>query len=180
MTLRHARLNDIPALLSLQQSCHISEVARELMPQGFLNTILDAQALQRAIEDEQAIYLVESLGKPIAMAVCASWEFWSGSASVSARADALEQLHQGINRSNSYFWGPVCIDPMHRGQGLFEELFFTSRHAQASRYQYVYSYVHINNERSLAAHIHKAGFLYVRDFEQGLDSYCELIRATDD
>ncbi|NKF49923.1 hypothetical protein G3R49_04975 [Shewanella sp. WXL01] len=117
----------------------------------------------------------------VAMAVCASWQFWQCSATLTQLSGSLVNIShkQGvITPANSYFWGPVCVGEQCRGQGVFAKLYEYSAMEMATNYQFVYTYVHQDNARSLAAHINKAGFSYIKDIEFNGDTFKELINTT--
>ncbi|WP_114766817.1 GNAT family N-acetyltransferase [Vibrio rhodolitus] len=181
MEVRAARIEDIEQIVTLQESCHVGNLDLSEQSDGFLNTVIDADLLAQAIEQEQAIFVAELDQRIIAMAACASWQFWQCSTAltnVAKRLDATLSENIAVNSTNSYFWGPVCVDKTSRGQGVFEQLFNFSCAAKSSRFRYVYTYVHEDNARSFAAHTKKVGFRYTKDFELNAQIFREMTRET--
>jgi len=181
MEVRRATVNDIDEIVKLQESCHISNVNEAEKSDGFLNTVLDAQLLRPIIEQEGAVFVAVLDGKVVAMAVCASWHFWAFSKALSTVSNNLKSVRgydNELTRTNSYFWGPVCVGKECRGQGVFEQLFTYSRAEMSKTYPFVYTYVHEDNARSFAAHTKKAGFNFIKDFELNGQVFKEMVRET--
>ena len=115
------------------------------------------------------------------MAVCASWDYWAFSEGLSKVSNNLKHV-QGYNaeltRTNSYFWGPVCVGKECRGNGVFEKLFTYSRSEMGKTYPFVYTYVHEENARSFAAHTKKASFMFTNDFKLNGQVFKEMVRET--
>ncbi|WP_260260280.1 GNAT family N-acetyltransferase [Vibrio intestinalis] len=174
-----ARLSDIPAIVELQQQCHVSQLDTDDKQDGFLNTVLTDEYLTPAINNEQSVYIGLIEGQVVAMAVCASWYYWQFSPTLTSVGEGLTQPQHnafGINRENSVFWGPVCIAKAHRGRGSFEGLFeFTRKACEAD---YIYTYVHQDNHRSLAAHVNKAHFSPLGELDINDQPFIELAIKT--
>ncbi|MGF1687592.1 GNAT family acetyltransferase [Photobacterium japonica] len=187
MHIRRATTDDIDSLIALQTSCHIAHVSCSEKSDGFLNTVLPVELLRTVIDTEDAIFVVEETQDPqhpptiVAMAICASWGFWSFSDNLVRIAEQLVNVpyRKGpLTQSNSYFWGPVCVSKTYRGQGVFEALFAYSLNAMQSRYPFVYTYVHTDNVRSYVAHTTKAGFIFTQHIAINGQMFCEMVRET--
>ncbi|MDK9738257.1 GNAT family acetyltransferase [Vibrio sp. D404a] len=182
MEVRAAKVEDIEQIVELQKSCHVSNLDASDKSDGFLNTVLGEELLKQVIEQEQAVFVVEFNRAIVGMAVCASWAFWQCSEALTKVANGLGSVEvEGavLTKSNSYFWGPVCVGKACRGQGVFEQLFTFSSLVKSSDYPYVYTYVHKDNTRSFAAHTNKVGFRYIKDFELNEQIFQEMIRPTE-
>ncbi|GAL03188.1 acetyltransferase GNAT family [Photobacterium aphoticum] len=211
MQYRRATTDDIDSLIALQNSYHIANVSRNEKSDGFLNTVLPAELLRTVINDECAVFVAEampvqqineeqspsgqkhagqtlsgdtkseSVPEIVAMAVCASWGFWSFSESLNRIAEQLVHVpyNKGpLTQSNSYFWGPVCVSKACRGQGVFEGLFTFSLNAMQPHYPFVYTYVHTDNLRSYVAHTEKADFVFTQHIAINGQMFCEMVRET--
>ncbi|MBY6186685.1 GNAT family N-acetyltransferase [Marinobacter hydrocarbonoclasticus] len=181
MEIRPATVSDIDGLVRLQQQCHIGSLSELARRDGFLNTVLDSALLIRLIESEGTVFVAAEGPHLAAMAVCASWRFWRCSAaltSVANRLDAHGDSNDAPSSANSYFWGPVCVDPEKRGQGIFDALFHQSRAAMSERYRYVYTYVHQDNPHSIQAHSRKAGFDTLGPLELEGETFITMARKT--
>lgn len=181
MEIRTAKLEDIRQLVALQESCHVSNLDESDKSDGFLNTVLDQGLLKQVIQQEEAVFVAEIDHVIVAMAVCASWQFWrcsEGLTSVATKLSTVTIESTQLNTTNSYFWGPVCVGKGSRGQGVFEKLFQFSCKSKSGEFPYVYTYVHQDNARSFSAHTQKAGFTYVKDFELNGQIFQEMVRPT--
>ncbi|MBW3696672.1 GNAT family N-acetyltransferase [Vibrio sp. T187] len=181
MKVRQAALADIPQLVELQHQCHITNLDEVEKADGFLNTVLSDALLETAILNEQCVYIAEVDGVAAGLAVCASWQYWSISPTLSKLSEQLSTIKiesQSLSRENSYFWGPVCVSKAFRGQGVFEALFTQSRSALSSKYKFVYTYVHQDNHRSYIAHTKKAQFTKVKSITLNEEPFDELVRVT--
>ncbi|KXF80971.1 GNAT family N-acetyltransferase [Enterovibrio coralii] len=158
---RLAERKDVDALVALQVASHISNVDGDCQKQGFLNTVLPAECLEKAMDSEKAVYVAEQSGEVVAMAVCASWDFWAFSPSLSNVATELPKLtpEQSLNEHTSVFWGPVCVAQHCRGQGIFERLFAYVLREQINKKPFIFTYVHEDNEVSLTVHQKKCRML---------------------
>ncbi|MEH0673145.1 hypothetical protein, partial [Vibrio owensii] len=181
MEIRAAKLEDISQIVELQKSCHVSNLDESDKSDGFLNTVMDEELLTQVIEQEQAIFVAELNNTIVAMAACASWKFWECSEGLTSVANKLSSVVVGssqLSSTNSYFWGPVCVDKACRGEGVFEKLFRFSCEVRSVEFPYVYTYVHKDNARSFVAHTNKAGFNYTKDFELNGQTFQEMVRET--
>ncbi|PSW21703.1 GNAT family N-acetyltransferase [Photobacterium sanctipauli] len=181
MEVRQAAVADLEGIIALQQQCYVGNLNSDEKQEGFLNTVLDEQLIARAIEQESAVFVAVEEGVVIGLAVCASWQYWSFSPSLTELASRLSEVeYDGMvfNRNNSYFWGPVCVSKGHRGKGVFEQLFLSSKAVLSKNYPLVYSYVHCDNLRSFAAHTVKVGFRYTKDFNLSGQCYKGIVYKT--
>lgn len=179
MELRKANLSDIPAIVELQNKCHVSQLDAADKQDGFLNTVLNDEYLAPAINDEQSVYIGLVENQVVAMAVCASWHYWQFSATLKSVGEQLVQPQHkafGVTQENSVFWGPVCIAKAHRGQGSFELLFEFAK--SACQVDCIYTYVHQDNQRSLAAHVNKAHFTPLGELDINGQPFIELAIKT--
>ena len=181
MEIRHATVTDIDDIVELQEAFNILNLSEADKTDGFLNTVLNTQLLHAVIETENAVFVAELNNKIVAMAVCASWGFWSFSETLSKIADGLTNVHyrnRPLSKTNTYFWGPVCVGKESQGQGVFKALFDYSCREMRNEYPMVYTYIHADNSRSYAAHTKKTGFEFIKDFEINGQVFKELVRET--
>ena len=70
-----------------------------------------------------------------------------------------------ISYTNSYQYGPVCIDSELRGTDLFLRLFEEMRVEFSTRYPVGITFINQVNQRSYEAHTRKIGMAVVDTFE---------------
>ena len=81
--------------------------------------------------------------------------------------------------SETYQYGPMCVDRSIRGTGAFEKLFFTSLAQWKEQFPIMLTFVNQINKRSENAHNNKAGMETVGTFDFNNNHYFLMAIRTD-
>ena len=81
--------------------------------------------------------------------------------------------------SDSYQYGPMCVDRSIRGTGAFEDLFFASLEQFRERFPIMLTFVNQINKRSENAHRNKAHMETIGTFDFGDNHYFLMGIRTD-
>ncbi|UPL47565.1 GNAT family N-acetyltransferase [Hymenobacter sublimis] len=176
-----ASLEDIDGVLALHRKYQLATIAEEDKPDGFVTTAFTREQLTQLIEQEQGLTVATHEGQVVAYVMAASWQFWSGwpiFAYMIAQLPTLTYAGRQLSTTNSYQYGPICIDKPHRGSGVLERIFDFSRAQMAVRYPVLVTFINRINTRSYAAHTQKLGLEVIREFELNGNQYYELAYDT--
>lgn len=177
MLYRNATVDDIPKIETLQKKYHVSFISEEDRKSGFVTTLFTSEQLIELIETENGVALACDGDIIAAYAMAASWEFWSKWPLFQFMIADLENVTyagQTLNTTNSYQYGPVCIDMTYRGQGVLNDLFQFSARQMGKRYPILITFINHLNPRSFAAHTKKVGLDVIKDFTFNGNNYYEL------
>ena len=176
-----ATLGDVDGILALQHKYHIDSIQEKYRADGFVTTPFSKEQLVSLINLEQGLFVAKKDNQVVAYLMAASWDFWSAWEMFRFMIDGLSKLKylgQEINTSNSYQYGPICIDSSVRGSGLLEEFFDFSREVMSHKYPILITFVNKNNPRSIAAHTKKLGLEVICEFEFNNNQYLEMVYDT--
>lgn len=177
MIYRNATARDIPQIEALQQQYHISSIREEDKKNGFVTTLFTAEQLLELIEREDGISLACDGEAVVAYAMAGSWDYWSKwplFQHMIADLPNTVYLGQTLTTTNSYQYGPVCIDITYRGRGVLESLFRSSTSQMSARYPILITFINQINGRSFAAHTRKVGLDVIKTFDFNGNHYYEL------
>jgi GNAT superfamily N-acetyltransferase len=73
-----------------------------------------------------------------------------------------------------YLMGQICIAKQYRGQGLFQQLYYTHRDMMRKKYQLCITEISTSNPRSLRAH-EKIGFKTIHTFRDDSDEWATVV-----
>ena len=175
MIARLATELDIDGILQLQALNLYANLHKSKLSQGFVTTpITDAQ-IKDAIA-LKGVFVLENSNAIVGYAYAADWDFFSQWAIFHYMVSRFPQLQfQGhkITTSNTFQYGPVCIDKVLRGKGVFPQLFATMRSSLANRFPIGLIFINQINLRSLAAH-QKLHLKIIDEFQFNNNSYYTL------
>ena len=77
MKYRLALLEDIPAILQLQELYHVSTISEKDKPDGFVTTLFTEEQFKELIEKEKGMSLACDGDRIVGYAMAASWKYWS-------------------------------------------------------------------------------------------------------
>lgn len=177
MLYRNATIDDIPKIEELQKKYHVSFISDEDKKSGFVTTLFTKEQLTELIQTEDGIAIACDGDVIAAYAMAASWEFWSKWPLFQFMIADLENVTyagQILSTTNSYQYGPVCIDMAYRGQGVLQDLFLFSARQMSKRYPILITFINHLNPRSFAAHTKKVGLDVIKDFSFNGNNYYEL------
>lgn len=178
---RHAKTDDIAAVLNLHYRYQADSINEEDKEDGFITTAFNPDQLAELIDNEKGLFVAVKENEIIAYAMSASWEFWSHWPMFAHMVKNLSNLHysgQTLSTENSYQYGPVCVDKSVRGQGVLEDIFNYSLQAMSERYPILITFINKINPRSYAAHTQKVGLDIIHEFEYNNNQYYELACST--
>jgi hypothetical protein len=182
---RLATAADIAGIQALQAAnllTHLS--AADRAANGFVTTPFSPAQIQTLI-DQRGVFVVEPAVEPAAAiagyAMAGSWDFfcqWPIFEEMVSRFGRFQFQGQTLTLTNSFQYGPVCIDLALRGQGILPVLFGQVRSEMATRFPIGYTFINQANPRSLAAHRRKLGLEVVDEFEFNGGTFSGLAFAT--
>lgn len=181
MQFKIAELSDIDATLKLHTKYQIDNIKKEDKADGFVTTPFTREELSKLILEEKGLFIAKNEEVVLGYVMAASWEFWSKWEMFRFMINDLENLNylgQQLTTTNSYQYGPVCIDKTLRGSGLLESLFDIAREEMAKRYPILVTFVNKNNPRSYAAHKRKLGLTIIQEFSYNNNEYYEFVYDT--
>ncbi len=181
MQLKIADLTDIDGVLELHSKYQIDTIAEEDKKDGFVTTSFTKNLLSELINEEKGLSIAKIDGKVIAYAMSASWQFWSRWPMFSHMIKDLpnlEYIGRKLSASNSYQYGPVCVDKSVRGSGVLEKIFDFAIEQMSKRYPIMVTFINKTNPRSYEAHTRKLGLEVIQEFEYNNNNYYELVYDT--
>ncbi|MSP37180.1 MAG: N-acetyltransferase [Deltaproteobacteria bacterium] len=164
---RRALPADYPAIVQLNAANFITNLAADERADGFLSAVFTL---------DQTAAMAEDLGTTVAIVdgqlagfLCAFRnEFNHGSPVVAKMIESYDRLRfdgQLLNTYKSYAYGPVCIDRVHRRQGLLRGLFEAQKRDLAGRFEVGVALIARANQHSMDAHVAGLGMTDVGSFE---------------
>lgn len=181
MKLQVATLNDIDQILSLHSKYQIDTIEPKDKIDGFITTSFTKKQLEELIKEEQGAFIAIQNDKVVGYVMSASWQYWSKWDIYVYMASELPNIkykNTHLTATNSYQYGPVCIDKNVRGSGVFEKLFYFALSRMEKRYKFLVTFINKINTRSYEAHTRKIGLDVVCEFEFNNNHYYELVCDT--
>lgn len=176
-----AGFDDVEEVLDLHFRYQVDSISEEDKKDGFVTTPFTREELTALIEKEKGLFIAREGGAVVAYAMAASWEFWSVWPMFAHMIKGLHRLSYGgevLSTSNSFQYGPICVDKSVRGTGVLQGLFDFMKETMASRYPILVTFVNKNNPRSFAAHSRKLGLEVIDEFEFNGNHYYEMVCLT--
>ena len=177
MVITQATVKDMEGVMALLKANHVSNMTEEEKKNGFVTTNLTEEQFVRLVEEEDGVTIAKDGDKIVAFALAASWDYWKEWPLFQYMIELLPQnTYNGetLSTTNSYQYGPVCVDKDYRGTGVFEKVFFASLANMEKRFPYMITFVNKVNPRSYAAHTRKALLDEVMDFSWNNNNYWML------
>jgi hypothetical protein len=171
--LEQATLNDIEGVLDLQKLYLVSNLSEEEKKAGFVTTPFSVDQLTFVINNG-GLFLAKDNAKTIAYIFAESWDFFSQYPifeHMISLFPKLSFLDFEINTTNSFQYGPICIDKEYRGKGLINSLFEFMRIHIEKRYPLSVTFINKTNVPSLKAHTEKLKWTVIGDFEFNNNNY---------
>jgi hypothetical protein len=179
--LKVAKLDDIDGVIKLQHKYHVDSIDEKNKADGFVTTAFTKQQLSTLVTKEQGLFIGVKNKKVVAYVMAASWQYWSQwplFAYMIKRLHKVEYLSQTLNTSNSYQYGPVCLDTDIRGSGALEDIFDFARNEMSKKYLILVTFINVTNTRSYVAHTKKLGLEVLNKFEFNQNQYYQLVYDT--
>ena len=94
-----------------------------------------------------------------------------------SRFPQLNFQGNSLTTSNTFQYGPICIDMEFRGSGLINLLFDFMRSNMVKKLPFSVTFINKINERSRKAHVEKLGWKIVNEFQfNGNDYYYLMLK----
>lgn len=192
VTYRVATFEDIPQILTLHARYQVDTISEHDKKDGFITTAFSEAQLTELIRQEKGLFVATrsklshsststDRDEIVAYVMAASWQFWS---QWPMFAYMIQNLHKTsyagyqLNTTNSYQYGPICVDKSVRGNGVFEGIFQFSREQMSTRFPVLITFINKINPRSFAAHTKKVNLDVINEFEYNNNQYYELACLT--
>ena len=158
---------DIPQILLLQSKYLVSNLTAEEKKEGFVTTPFTIQQIEQIIV-EDGLFIAIDDDKVIAYVYAGSWDYfsqWPIFPFMTNRFDNLSFNNTTISTTNSFQYGPICIDIEYRGTSLLKNIFEFMRVNLHSRYPISVTFINKINGRSFKAHTDKLKWIVIDEFE---------------
>ena len=180
MITRAALESDIDGILKLQSLNLYSNLSDAQRTEGFVTTPFTVKQI-KSLLSQTGVFVAENEGMVVGYAFAGNWDFFSQWAIFPYMVSRFEQLafqETQVTASNTFQYGPVCIERTMRGSGVFPKLIGTMRSSFATRYPVGVTFINKSNSRSLAAHTRKLDLKIIDEFEFNSNSYYSLAFST--
>ncbi len=167
---------DINGILSLQEKYLYRNLSEEDRKKGFVTTPFTIAQLEEIIAQD-GIFVAEKENTIIAYAFAGSWKYfeqWEIFNFMVSRFPELSFQGREITTTNSFQYGPVCIDENHRGKGLLNEIFEEMRLEFRKKYPLSITFINKVNVISEKAHTKKLGWEIIDEFQFNNNTYIGL------
>jgi hypothetical protein len=171
--LQVAKTTDIPGILALQELYLVSNMTEEEKKSGFVTTPFSVAQLQEVI-DQEGLFIAKDNTKIIAYIFAASWNYFSQWAIFNHMTPLLPEItfrDFKLTTSNTFQYGPICIDKKYRGKGLINPFFDFMRVHLLKKFPVSITFINKTNLPSQKAHIEKLKWEVVGDFEFNNNNY---------
>jgi hypothetical protein len=162
-----ATKKDIDGVLALQSKYLISNLSDEEKKEGFVTTPFLVEQIEQIIQ-EDGLFVATHNQQIIAYVYAGSWDYfsqWAIFPFMTKRFEELSFLNTAITTTNSFQYGPICIDKPYRGTGLINDIFELMRLTLKVKYPISITFINKINDRSIKAHVNKLGWVVVDEFE---------------
>jgi hypothetical protein len=112
-----ATITDIPGILMLQEKYLVTNLTVEQKKNGFVTTPFTTEQLTEIIH-QTGLFIAKNNDQIIAYAFAGSWQYfsqWPIFNVITKRFADLTFKDLKITTTNSFQYGPVCIDEKYRG-----------------------------------------------------------------
>ena len=187
MVIRHATVDDIPGVRALLKKYHRDTISDEDRPNGFVTTAITDEQLTQLIEEENGVMIIadpKEDGPDDVYAFCfaAPWEFWASWPLFAYMIEIMPEYEfegKNVVVSETYQYGPMCVDSSIRGTGAFADLFYASLADFKDRFPVMITFVNSINGRSENAHNNKAHMETIGTFDFNDNHYLMMAIRTD-
>lgn len=168
-----AKNKDIEGVIALQDIYLVSNMTEEEKASGFVTTPFSVEQLKEVIRQD-GLFIAKDNNKIIAYIFAASWEYFSQWAIFNHMTRMLSELSFkdfSLTDTNTFQYGPICIDKKYRGKGLINPFFDFMRTHLMQRFPVSITFINKTNVPSQKAHIEKLKWSVVGDFEFNNNNY---------
>ncbi|MBK9737909.1 MAG: GNAT family acetyltransferase [Saprospiraceae bacterium] len=173
---RKATLEDIEGILNLQHIYLYTNLSPEDRLKGFVTTPFTSSQVRQVIHDE-GLFVASDNGSIIGYVFSGTWAYfssWPIFPFMLSSISGMTYQNTIINDTNTFQYGPVCIDKAYRGTSLFQELFEEMRIHLAEKFAVGMTFINKINSHSYHAHTRKLGLEVISEFYFNGNTYYAL------
>jgi hypothetical protein len=173
IVLEIAQLSDINGILDLQEQYLVSNLSEEEKKSGFVTTPFSVAQLTQIIGQE-GLFVAKDKQRIIAYIFAGSWNYfsqWPIFNHMTSLFPKLQFRDFEITTTNSFQYGPICIDKKYRGQGLINRFFEFMRMHVVKKYPLSITFINKTNIPSKKAHTEKLAWIIIGEFEFNSNNY---------
>jgi hypothetical protein len=177
VTVTKASTFDIPKILALHKSNLLKNLTPQDQQDGFLTIELSEQQFEN-LNKGLAIFAAKDNDQLLGFLVTQTVDTAISSSLVSTMIKRFpEALYRArpLSGYRAFIYGPVCVDKLHRGQGILESMFNVMLQTLKGQYDVGVAFVSKRNPRSFHAHHDKLGMQVVDTFEFNEERYSTLV-----
>ena len=181
MIYRRGTAADIDQVLVLQQKYLLANLPETSRAEGFVTTPFTVDQLKEII-DFEGFFVAEDNKKIVAYVVVCSWDFftrWPIFAHMASRFSNLSFEGFKIDTTNTFEYGPICIDSEYRNKGVLQNLFEAMRVGMKDRFKVSVTFINKLNKRSFSAHTQKLNLKVIDEFSFNQHDFYTLAFWTD-
>jgi hypothetical protein len=168
-----ARNSDIQGVLALQDLYLVSNMTEEEKTSGFVTTPFTVEQIQEVIRQE-GLFIAKDDNKIIGYIFAAGWDYFSQWAIFKYMIPMLPELsfkNFKLTDTNTFQYGPICIDKKYRGKGLINPFFNFMRIHIMKRFPVGVTFINKTNIPSQKAHLEKLKWAVIGDFQFNNNNY---------
>ncbi|MCZ8227711.1 GNAT family N-acetyltransferase [Flavobacterium sp.] len=167
---------DIPGIVALHQTNLVVNLTEVEKQGGFVTTALTVAQIQTVIQ-QQGVFIAKDDNSIIGFIIAADWEFfkqWPIFEYMIQLFPSFSFKNFEITTTNSFQYGPICIDKNYRGQGIITELFDYMRIQMMEKYPLSLTFINKINIPSYKAHAEKLCWEVIDEFHYNSNVYYVL------
>lgn len=168
-----AKKTDIEGVVALQSVYLVSNMTEEEKASGFVTTPFSVEQLQQVIRQE-GLFIAKDNDKIIAYIFAASWDYFSQWPIFNHMTPLLPELkfkEFKMTDTNTFQYGPICIDKKYRGKGLINSFFNFMRIHLMKKFPVSITFINKTNIPSQKAHIEKLKWSVLGEFQFNTNNY---------
>ncbi|MBP6236284.1 MAG: hypothetical protein KA536_09090 [Saprospiraceae bacterium] len=176
MTILPATPTHIPGIITLQNKYLYAYLTAEERKKGFVTTPFTELQIEKAI-DEKGLFIAIDGELVVGYVFAGTWAYFSAWPIFPLMIERLMGKNFGdmiISDTNTFQYGPVCIDEKYRGTGLFNLLFEGMRIEMAKKIPIGLTFINQINTHSYHAHTKKLGLEMIDTFSFNGNEYYTL------
>ncbi|MGL2988229.1 GNAT family N-acetyltransferase [Flavobacterium sp. RSSA_27] len=172
--IKTATEDDIPGIVALHKANLVVNLTEVEKQGGFVTTALTIAQIQTVIK-QQGLFIAKMEDAIIGFIIAADWEFfkqWPIFEFMMQLFPSFYFKNFEITTTNSFQYGPICIDKKYRGQGIITALFEYMRIHMKEKYPLSLTFINKTNIPSYKAHTKKLVWEVIDEFQfNGNDYY---------
>lgn len=176
MTILPATPAHIPGIIILQNKYLFANLTAEERKKGFVTTPFTESQIKDAM-DEGGLFIALEGEKVVGYVFAGTWAYfsaWPIFPFMIERLSGKKFRDMIISDTNTFQYGPVCIDEKYRGTALFNRLFEGMRIEMTKRFPIGLTFINQVNSHSYHAHTKKLGLEMIESFSFNGNEYYAL------